>query len=275
VSPRSILSIVRPLNLVALWGAAEVGSRMAGGPALSPASFAPALAAAFGYARNDAVDAAADQTNRPDRPIPAGRMSARSAHRIAWVCLASGVLLTLSQGMGPLHLVLYAVAGISLYLYSPWLKNQGPLGPAVVAVLGGLAVVWGGWIGPHPERSLAAAGLACVVTFARECAKDLEDVAGDEPAGKRTWPVRSGTRAPRLALRLASALGLLLVPVPWLLGHAGFWYAVPALAVVAPILVWCVAAPPGDARSARRTTRALKVALLAGIAGLWLGATPT
>ena len=274
MSALSRLSIVRPLNLVALWGAAEAGTRLAGGPALAPASPAPALAAAFGYARNDAVDAAADRTNRPDRPIPSGRLTARSAHAVAWICLALGAALTLSQAPGAMHLALYAFAALSLYLYSPWLKNRGPVGPAVVALLGGLAVLWGGWIGPSPARSLAAAGLAAAVTFARECAKDLEDVAGDAPAGKGTWPVRAGEGPPRGALRLASAAALFLIPIPWLLGYAGAWYLGLSLGVAAPILVWCIALPPRDAAAARRTTRALKVALLAGVLGLWLGATP-
>ena len=274
MSSRSVLAVVRPLNLVALWGATEAGSRLAGGPGLAPALLAPAFAAAFGYARNDAMDAVPDRANRPDRPIPAGRLSARQAHVIAWACLAAGAALTLSQGLGEVHLALYAIAALTLYLYSPWLKNQGPLGPAVVALLGGLAVVWGGWIGPHPERSLAAAGLASAVTFARECAKDLEDVAGDAPAGKRTWPVRAGEGPPRLALRVASAVALLLIPLPWWLGHAGPWYLALTLGIAAPVLVWCIARPPRDAAAARRTTRALKVALAAGIVGLWIGATP-
>ncbi len=274
MSALSRLSIVRPLNLVALWGAAEAGARLAGGPALAPASFAPALAAAFGYARNDAVDAAADRINRPDRPIPSGRLSAGSAQAVAWICLALGAALTLSRAPGTGHLVLYTFAALSLYFYSPWLKNRGALGPAVVALLGGLAVLWGGWIGPHPGRSLAAAGLASAVTFARECAKDLEDVEGDAPAGKGTWPVRAGEGPPRFALRLASGVGLLLIPVPWMLGDAGPWYAGLSLAVAAPVLIWCVVRPPRDAFAARRATRALKVALTAGIAGLWLGATP-
>jgi len=274
VSALSRLSIVRPLNLVALWGAAEAGARLAGGPTLAPASFAPALAAAFGYARNDAVDAAADRINRPDRPIPSGTLTAGWAHAVAWICLALGAALTLSQVPRAGHLALYAFAALSLYLYSPWLKNRGALGPAVVALLGGLAVLWGGWIGPHPGRSVAAAGLASAVTFARECAKDLEDVEGDAPAGKGTWPVRAGEGPPRFALRLASGVGLLLIPVPWMLGDAGPWYVGLSLAVAAPILIWCDALPPRDAVAARCTARALKVALTAGIAGLWLGATP-
>jgi geranylgeranylglycerol-phosphate geranylgeranyltransferase len=274
VSALSRLSIVRPLNLVALWGATEAGARLAGGPALAPASFAPALAAAFGYARNDAVDGAADRTNRPDRPIPSGRLTARSAHAVAWICLALGFALTLSQAPGTAHLALYAFAAVSLYFYSPWLKDWGPLGPAVVALLGGLAVLWGGWIGPYPGRCLAAAGLAAAVTFARECAKDLEDVAGDAPAGKGTWPVRAGEGQPRNALRLASVAALLLIPIPWVLGYAGPWYIGLSLGAAAPVLIWCIVLPPRGAAAARRTTRALKVALVAGIAGLWLGATP-
>jgi len=144
----------------------------------------------------------------------------------------------------------------------------------VVALLGALAVLWGGWIGPHPGRSLAAAGLASAVTLARECAKDLEDVVGDAPAGKGTWPVRAGEGPPRFALRLASGAGLFLIPIPWVLGYAGPWYLGFSLGIAAPILLWCIVLPPRNAAAARRTTQALKVALVAGVVGLWLGATP-
>jgi len=255
-------------------GRCRGGVATRGGTRARPGVVRPGPRRPFGYARNDAVDAAADRINRPDRPIPSGRLTAGSAQAVAWICLALGAALTLSQAPRAGHLALYAFAALSLHFYSPWLKNRGALGPAVVALLGGLAVLWGGWIGPHPGRSLAAAGLAVAVTSARECAKDLEDVEGDAPAGKGTWPVRAGEGPPRFALRLASGIGLLLIPVPWMLGDAGPWYVGLSLAVAAPILIWCVALPPRDAVAARRTTRALKVALTAGIAGLWLGAAP-
>jgi hypothetical protein len=58
------------------------------------------------------------------------------------------------------------------------------------------------------------------------------------------------------------------------LGYAGPWYIGLSLGAAAPVLIWCIVLPPQDAAAARRTTRALKVALMAGIAGPWLGATP-
>ncbi len=272
MSPRGLLALVRPANLLALWAASEAGVRLAAGTSFQLLTIAPALAAAFGYARNDAVDAAADRWNKPARPIPSGSVGPRMAHRLAWVFLVAGGVLALAAAPRPIHWIFYEAGALVLYLYSPWLKGRGPVGPATVSVLAGLAVLWGGYMGLNPARSYAAAALAAAVTFARECAKDLEDEAGDRAAGKRTWPVDAGGSTPRLALRMASALGLALVPLPWALGDAGILYLALAGGLTAPVLLWCVLRPPPDGVSAGRASRLLKGALLGGIAALWLGA---
>lgn len=268
----ALASTVRPLNLLLVWGATETGFRLAGGSGPIPAAIVPALLAAFGYARNDAVDVAADTINRPSRPIPSGRASRRSVLRLSWIFLALSAAFTMIFARGPVHLLLMSLFALALYLYSPWLKGGGPLGPATVALLAGLSVIWGGAMGPDPERSLAAGAVACLVTLARECAKDLEDEHGDRLGGKRTWPLRAGAGAPRLALRLAALAALLSIPIPWLNGDAGTIYLALSAGISAPILGFSAARPPRDAREARRISRLLKLALVAGIVGLWLGA---
>jgi 4-hydroxybenzoate polyprenyltransferase len=272
VSAGGLLALIRPLNLAALWLAVEAGARLSGGQAGSPSSLAPVLTAAFGYARNDAVDWAADLGNRPSRPIPSGRVAPWVAGVAGWLCLALGAGITALCAATALHAALLALAAALLYFYSPWLKESGPAGPATVALLGALAVAWGAWMGPDPGRALAAAALAGCVTFARECAKDLEDEPGDRSAGKRTWAVRSGTGVARAALRTSAAVGLALVAAPWLRRDVGSVYLLPAGAVSAPALLWVAARPPRDPAGARRASLALKAALFAGVAGLWLGA---
>jgi geranylgeranylglycerol-phosphate geranylgeranyltransferase len=236
------------------------------------ASLAPVLAAAFGYARNDAVDAAADLENRPGRPVPSGRVGSGAALAAAWICLGLAVLVAALTARDYPHLALVAVGAAALYFYSPWLKALGPAGPATVSLLAGLAVVWGGLTGPHPSRSLAAAGLAAAVTFARECAKDLEDEPGDRAAGKRSWTVRSGSRSVLRGLRAATAVALLLTAVPWLLRDVRVPYLALAGGLSAPLLLWVLVRPPVGVVEAKRASLALKVALVAGIIGLGVGA---
>jgi len=272
VSPLALLRLLRPVNLAALWAAVEAGSRLSAGPLLSTASLPPLLVAAFGYARNDAVDAAADRVNRPARPIPSEGVTPVQARAVGWACLVAGGALAVLAAPGLAHLSLFALLAAALFFYSPWIKERGPAGPATVALLGGVAVAWGGLLGGQPERMLAAAVLAASVGFARECAKDLEDVEGDRAAGKQSWPVRSGEKPVRRALRLSAILALFLVPVPWLLRDVNAIYLAVSGPVACPVLAWVAARPPYGVAAARRASGALKLALFAGIAGLWFGA---
>jgi 4-hydroxybenzoate polyprenyltransferase len=272
VSLLALVALLRPVNLIALAFAVGAGARLSGGDAVAPLALVPVLAAAFGYARNDAVDVAADAVNRPGRPIASHRVSVPAAHGAAWGALGASWLLLLAAGGTPARAALLAFASAALYAYSPWGKTRGPLGAATIALLAGLAVVWGGTMGARPERSLAAALVAALVAFARECAKDLEDESGDRAAGRRTWPVTAGRAPVALAMRASAWAALATTPLPWLLGDVGAVYAVAAGVTSAPLLAWAATRAIGDAASAGRVSRALKGALLLGVGSLWAGA---
>ena len=270
--------MVRPANLLALLFAVGAGAKLAGGDPFAPVALVPVLVAAFGYARNDAVDATADALNRPGRAIPAGRVSVAAAHALAWVALASAwalfaitaIVATTNSNLP--RAVLLAVASVALYFYSPWGKGLGPLGASTISLLAGLAVLWGATMGPHPERAALAALLAALATFARECAKDLEDESGDRRAGKVTWPIRAGRGTVVRAVRVASWAAFAVVPAPWILGSASPIYAIAAGLTACPLLAWAATRPLRDAPSAGHASRALKAALVAGIGSFWLGA---
>lgn len=271
MSARAAIRLVRPLNLVALALAVGAGARLAGGDPASPAGLVPVLTAAFGYARNDAVDLAADRVNRPGRPVPSGEAGPRAAHAVAWIALAAALACLLATGPTPARGLLFAAAAAALFAYSPWGKTWGAASPLLIALLAGLAVAWGGTVGVAPRRALSGALLAALVTFARECAKDLEDEPGDRAAGRRTWPARSGGRVVARAMRSAAWLSIAALPLPRIAGDAGPLYAVAAALLVAPLLLIAAAAPIVEARDARRAARALKAALFLGVGSLWLG----
>lgn len=272
MKPIAWVEILRPWNVLALAAATAVGARLSGAIGFSALCLVPALVAAFGYARNDAVDSSADLRNHPRRPVPTGRLTSRAARAVGWICLAAAGAILLAAPLEPRFIALFALAAALLYLYSPWLKDRGIWGPAAVTVLSALAVVWGSWLGPNPGRALAAALLAASVTFARECAKDLEDLEGDREAGRGTWPCRAGEAPVRTAVRAAGGAGLVALPLPWIHRDVGAAYAIVALLVAAPLLLRAILKPPADRASARAASVALKATLFAGIVGLWLGA---
>jgi 4-hydroxybenzoate polyprenyltransferase len=62
---------------------------------------------------NDVLDLGFDRIHRPERPLPAGRISLRSAKILAWGFLGSGALLLLSPGYYPALPVILLAAVIA------------------------------------------------------------------------------------------------------------------------------------------------------------------
>ena len=272
----SVARLVRPLNLIAIGFAAWVGARLGGaalgGGALAVTVLVPVFIGAFGYARNDAVDIAADRFNRPDRPVPAADLSPRAAHIVAWCALSAAAVLVAASRHDASSLAIAACAALALWLYSPWLKDRGWLGPAAIALLTVLAVVWGSVGGASPERAFLPAALAGAVQFARECVKGLEDAPGDRAAGRRTWAVVSGAAPITLAARLAILAGLLLLPLPVTAGHLSVTYLLIVFPTSGLLMLWTLSVLGRDAAHYGRLSAALKIALLCGLLALAAGA---
>lgn len=268
----AIGAIYRPLNLAAVAFAAWVGARLASQPISIVEVLVPVLVAAFGYARNDAVDLAADRLNRPDRPIPAGRLSPRAAHGAAWLALlAAGALLALSS-RGASSAGIAIAAAVALFTYSPWLKERGAAGPFAIALLTLLAVLWGAVGSPRGERAFFPGLLAACVQWARECVKHLEDAPGDRAVGRKTWVVTSGAERVTAAARLGLLAGLLLLPLPATAGGLDVRYLVTALPTAGLLIVVALAALSARTPRYGRVSATLKAALFAGLASLAFGA---
>lgn len=266
------LRLYRPLNLVAIALAAWVGSLLGRAP-LDPALLlVPVLIGAYGYARNDATDAAADRWNRPDRPLPAGALAPRAVWALAYLPLAAASLLLAALAPGLPWIALAAFAALLLTAYSPWLKDRGASGPATIALLSVLAVVWGGLGGSAPGRTLLPALLAGSAQFARECAKQLEDAPGDRAAGRTTWAVRAGAGRVGAAARIALLGALLLLPLPVSASGLRARYLAVALPAAGLPLLWAFAALGRPGASYGRVSAAIKGALFAGLAALAWGA---
>jgi 4-hydroxybenzoate polyprenyltransferase len=160
------LLLGRVSNLPTVWTNTLAGATLAGAAA-GPGRLL-LLAAAFsllytgGMYLNDAFDRDIDRRERPERPIPSGRVRAESVFAIGFALLALGVLAASAAAVGPTGGGLRAAASAVLLAgvitaYDAWHKAN-PLSPVVmglcrvlVYVTAALAVagrigppVWGG-----------------------------------------------------------------------------------------------------------------------------------
>lgn len=225
------LLILRPTNAVVSGLVALLAFLIAGGapgPVMAWLFLAAVLITGAGNAVNDYYDAAIDLVNRPERPIPSGRVPARGAARYAAVLFVAGCLFAVPAGTVP-FLIATGNAAL-LWLYAARLKRVALVGHLTVAYLAASIFVFGGAAAGLAglEQVLPLALITALGTVARELLKAAEDVEGDREGGARTFPVRFGVRPTvRLALGFALA-GVAASALPY-----AAW-GVPYLALIAP-----------------------------------------
>lgn len=130
-----------------------------------------------GMALNDWADRRLDAVERPERPIPSGRVRPRTALTIAGSLGAAGVLASAAAG-GRTALRVSLPLAAMVWTYDTLAKN-GPAGPVVMASTRGLDVLLGASAAPasawEPATSMAAHTVA-VTTLSRD------EVHGSTPA---------------------------------------------------------------------------------------------
>jgi 4-hydroxybenzoate polyprenyltransferase len=195
------LRLVRLPNLLTVPGDPVAGFLLASsGVQTPPAPLALAAVAgaalclyAFGLMLNDLMDVAADQLERPERPLPAGEINVSQA-RLAAIALAlSGLNLALVAGR-PALFTAAALAGV-IVLYNATLKRVPVLGVCALGLCRGLSLLLGA-VAARPDLLvrhsaadvpvwLAAAGLLLYVAgFSAVAKREMEP---DKPLGITRW----------------------------------------------------------------------------------------
>ena len=128
---------------------------------------------------NDYFDVEVDKINRPNRPIPSGKISKKRAYNlaIAFFLIAGG----LSTLLNAYAIIIVWVNIFFVYLYSK-IKEKTPYGSLFVGYFVGSAFLFGGVISNVASLKILSilALLAFLSNVAREITKDIEDVDGDK-----------------------------------------------------------------------------------------------
>lgn len=94
-----------------------------------------------GVVFNDVFDAELDARERPERPIPSGRVSIRGAAGLGSILFLIGVMAAGTVGMLPLQIALAIV--VMCLVYDKWAKHHAIAGPLAMGLCRGLNLLLG------------------------------------------------------------------------------------------------------------------------------------
>ncbi|MCQ2971213.1 geranylgeranylglycerol-phosphate geranylgeranyltransferase [Methanobrevibacter gottschalkii] len=181
---------------------------------------------------NDYFDYKIDLINKPERPIPSGRISLKNGRNYGYSLFAAGtvcgfLISYITNNWIPFGIVLFA--DIILYLYAYTLKTTPLIGNLTVGFMTGFGFVFGGFSINNPNiiiTSLFLGFFAFVMTTAREIVKDIEDIEGDKTDGAKTLPILIGEKKPAILAAILIIIDSALCPLLYYYHIFGILYLV-------------------------------------------------
>lgn len=141
---RGYVELVRPANVATALADVLAGYAVAGmgDPGLLTwLLLSTACLYAGGVVLNDVFDRDLDRIERPERPIPSGRVSTRAAAGLGTFLLAAGVLS--ATFATPAAGIIAGATAACVLLYDAWGKRQGLLGPVNMGLCRALNLLLG------------------------------------------------------------------------------------------------------------------------------------
>jgi 4-hydroxybenzoate polyprenyltransferase len=176
---RDLVELVRAPAALSVPGDAVAGAAAAGSPRPRTAGLAAASVCLYwaGMAANDWADRELDAKERPERPIPSGRVTPTTAVGLAAGLTAAGVALAGLTGGRRALAVAVPLAGM-VWAYDTKLKNTAA-GPAAMAACRGLDVLLGASAGRLRKAVLPALTVAAHTYTVTALSR--REVSGAEP----------------------------------------------------------------------------------------------
>ena len=233
---------------------------------------------AAGNVINDYFDYNIDLINKPERPLPSGRISLKNGRNYGYLLFLAGTICGflisyLTNNWIPFVIVL--IADVILYLYAYKLKSTPLIGNLAVGFMTGFGFVFGGFSLNNPDIILTSIYLgffAFIMTTAREIIKDIEDIEGDRAEGAKTLPILIGERIPAVIATILIIVDCALCPILYYNHIFGVYYLV--VIIIAVILFLysgiCILKSQ-DRQTAAKASKNLKMGMLIAFLAFVLG----
>ncbi|PKL71245.1 MAG: geranylgeranylglycerol-phosphate geranylgeranyltransferase, partial [Methanobacteriales archaeon HGW-Methanobacteriales-2] len=177
-----------------------------------------------GNSINDYFDHKIDAINKPERPIPSGRISLKTALIYSLSLFLVGIILAFSINF--LLGMIAFLSSILMVFYARDLKTKCLIGNLSISFLTGLCFVFGGIAVGQIMVSIYLGFYAFLMTMAREIVKDMEDMEGDREEGATTLPLVYGTRTSSIIAAFFMIIASITSPVLYLVGIFNLFYLI-------------------------------------------------
>lgn len=235
------------------------------------ACFSGMLIAGGANSINDYFDLDIDRINKPKRPLPSGIVSSKQAYVFSVMLFGAGIVVS-----SFIHITGFSIAVISsiiLYLYSFCLKRTVLWGNIAVALISGMAFLYGGLAVYRVFHAMVVGIFAFLYHLAREIIKDVEDVEGDRSQNLKTLPIQYGIK-----VSLVWITGILIflsgvTLIPYILGLFSILYIIVVIFGVDLFLVYVIISmwKQPESENMGRLAVLMKADMVVGLLAIFLG----
>ncbi len=228
---KEFLKLIRIKNLLIAVFAVLVGYYLAKGSLewrlVVPLILSTSFIFAGGNILNDYFDFPVDIINKPERPLPAGKIDSTLALVIGIFCLIMGVVISIFISWN--HFAFALAAAVLLFAYDFFLKQVPFWGNFIISLLCGGVFIYSGMARRLSKGCWIAAIFALLYHFGREIIKDIADMKGDEQLGIKTIPIVYGEKTARTTSAIMFILIIVFSFYPYFSGYFSLVYFVPIL----------------------------------------------
>ncbi len=272
----SLVQICRPVNVLITFASIVVAAVICieGDYSIfriALAGISGALIAAGGNVINDIYDLKIDKINKPGRVLPSGKLTKNGAFIYYLLLTVTG--LSLSASINPAAFFIALSAVVLLFAYSFRLKKIPLAGNIIIAVITGLAFIYGGISVNNALYALIPFFFAFTINLIREIIKDMEDVSGDSAECVMTFPLRYGFRKSKNLVLIFSLILILSTFYPFVTGFYKIYYFVVVMILVNPIMIYMLRSVYKDdsTRNLNKLSIILKLNMIFGLTAIYLG----
>ncbi|MDR0901045.1 MAG: UbiA family prenyltransferase [Methanobrevibacter sp.] len=233
------------------------------------------LATGAGNAINDYFDYKIDAINKPNRPIPSGRISLKTARIYSIILFLIAIVIGFIISFfvnSYLPTIIVIFNSILMYYYAYSLKSSVLFGNMAIAFLTASCFIFAGTILDLINISLYLGFFAFSMTLAREIIKDMEDYKGDKLEGAKTLPIKYGMKISAILAAIFILLASLLSPILYLNGIFNVYYLIP-LGIA--ILIFLIAAfkilSDQSSENSRFVSKLIKIGMLIAFIAFAIG----
>ncbi len=221
---------------------------------------------------NDIYDIKIDKINRPNRPLPAKKLTILEVKIFAISLFIIGNGLSFFLGIIP-FIISFIITTPLMIFYASYLKKTAIWGNLLIGFILGLVFLFSASAFGNYKIGIVPAILAFLFTVIREIIKDMEDVVGDEKFNAKTLPIIIGLKKTKNIVAFLMLILLIVINMPYFVGIYGIYYLVVVeITIGIPIVLmifYLIKSSNNEKYS--YLSKLLKVGIFFGLLSIYLG----